>query len=412
MQRTRTHRRRGGAKIGPNDPCPCGSNRKYKKCCESLAAASEKAQGPWLRPGQTSATTVLMGLPAQAQDLHIINRFVEGDPRNNIPLEGAEGDYIVTFVLARPGINLLPEGQFSFATGLRGDSHLAITRPAFTPPDPDADQILIAGRTEDGEFRFTGFPNERGFLGKIQSSPFRARNRRDAEHKAYRALASSLSNWSAHLDIPLEVYQVDTVEVTTGNTQMSITTPYWEAPFAVTPTAQLMPEFRGYAGLYREALGSSSTVYRFLCFFKIIEGIRSRRERIAREAIAAGREVPRYQERFPATEEEIPVWLNAIFPVRRTWDGMALNAAVPPEVRGRRFGAVIDGTLRPLRVDIAHALSEESGELTLSVDELLHIQNVNNWITPAKCVTRRMLKNEFPAEFLTYLRDDGTFTGG
>ena len=25
--------RRAIAKIGPNDPCPCGSGRKYKKCC-------------------------------------------------------------------------------------------------------------------------------------------------------------------------------------------------------------------------------------------------------------------------------------------------------------------------------------------------------------------------------------------
>ena len=22
-----------GPKIGPNDPCPCGSGKKYKKCC-------------------------------------------------------------------------------------------------------------------------------------------------------------------------------------------------------------------------------------------------------------------------------------------------------------------------------------------------------------------------------------------
>jgi uncharacterized protein YecA (UPF0149 family) len=23
----------GGKKIGRNDPCPCGSGKKYKKCC-------------------------------------------------------------------------------------------------------------------------------------------------------------------------------------------------------------------------------------------------------------------------------------------------------------------------------------------------------------------------------------------
>ena len=25
--------RRSGPRVGPNDPCPCGSGRKYKKCC-------------------------------------------------------------------------------------------------------------------------------------------------------------------------------------------------------------------------------------------------------------------------------------------------------------------------------------------------------------------------------------------
>lgn len=27
--------RHWGPKIGPNDPCPCGSGRKYKKCCRA-----------------------------------------------------------------------------------------------------------------------------------------------------------------------------------------------------------------------------------------------------------------------------------------------------------------------------------------------------------------------------------------
>ena len=26
---------RTGSKIGPNDPCPCGSGKKYKRCCGS-----------------------------------------------------------------------------------------------------------------------------------------------------------------------------------------------------------------------------------------------------------------------------------------------------------------------------------------------------------------------------------------
>jgi preprotein translocase subunit SecA len=30
---------REGDKVGRNDPCPCGSGKKYKKCCGASAAA-------------------------------------------------------------------------------------------------------------------------------------------------------------------------------------------------------------------------------------------------------------------------------------------------------------------------------------------------------------------------------------
>jgi hypothetical protein len=171
----------------------------------------------------------------------------------------------------------------------------------------------------------------------------------------------------------------------------------------------MKPEFRGYASLYREALSSSSTVYRFLCLYKIIEGVQSRRTRLAEEAKLQGTPVKRHDERLPRTDEETIVWLNAIFPICRPWDAMALASAVPADIRGRKLSYVRHAILGSLRVDVAHALSAKSGELTMSVDELLHIQNINKWLLPTKCIVRRMLKNEFPAEFLPYLREDGTF---
>jgi preprotein translocase subunit SecA len=30
---TKTPIKRGNAKVYPNDPCPCGSGKKYKQCC-------------------------------------------------------------------------------------------------------------------------------------------------------------------------------------------------------------------------------------------------------------------------------------------------------------------------------------------------------------------------------------------
>ena len=293
--------------------------------------------------------------------------------------------------------------------GLRGDSHLAIAKPAFSPPgNPDADRIKIWGTTEDGNFEFSGLPNERGFLGKFVSEPFEANSFHDAERKGYRALASSLSNWAVHLDIPLYVVQVESVEVRTGNSQTSILIPHFEVPLAIMPTANLQPEFRGYASLYREALNSNSSVYQFLCLFKMIEAMLKRRGRLGAEARKSGRLLKREHETIPASPDAAIGWLNAIFPIRRDWDSMALASIFPNEVLGKSCKHVIDKVLYPLRVDIAHAISEQSGELTLNVDELLHTQNLHKWLPLTKCIVRRMLKNDFPADFLPYLREDGT----
>lgn len=351
-----------------------------------------------------------MGLPSQLQHIISVNRFRDAnDPRNEGGPQGLPGKYKVTFVLSRPGFNLLQENQHSFATGLKGDSHLAIAKPAFSPPgNPDADRILVRGQTEDGAFTFEGHPNERGFLGKFESEPFDANGFQDAERKAYRALATSLSDWSVHLDIPLYIHQVESVELRTGNTQTSILTPAAETPLAIMPTANLPAEFRGYASLYREALNSNSPVYQFLCLFKMIEGMLKRRARLGSEARKAGKTISRLYEDIPDTIEKAAPWLNAIFPMRRDWDAMALTSIFLAEILGKSLKHVIDKKLYPLRVDVAHAISSQNGELTLSVDELLHTQNINQWLPLTKCIVRRMLKNEFPAEFLPYLKEDGT----
>jgi hypothetical protein len=36
---------------------------------------------------------------------------------------------------------------------------------------------------------------------------------------------------------------------------------------------------------------------------------------------------------------------------------------------------------------------------------------VRKWLGLMKVIVRRMLKNEFPAEYLPFLKEDGTLTG-
>jgi len=117
---------------------------------------------------------------------------------------GAPGLYTASFVLAKPNSRNSPETQIKFADGLRGDSHLAIAKPA-VKIDIDPDQILLSFKSATASFLFRGFPNEGGYLAKLTSDPFFATNRISAGTTAGTAMQSLLSNLSAQLDIPLIV---------------------------------------------------------------------------------------------------------------------------------------------------------------------------------------------------------------
>ena len=352
----------------------------------------------------TQERVSLVGFPGTYQTLHQLYRFKVDDPRNHLPLEGSPGLYEVTFILHRPGYRLQPEGQLSFASGLRGDSHLAITKPAYSPPgNPDADEIRIMGQTEDGTFEFIGLPNAKGFLGKFVSVPFRANNRGHAEETAYRAIASPLSGMSVHLDIPLEIGHRETKELSNGSVSISFVSPYLKAPMAINATATFMPEFRSYAALYREALNTNSPVYEFLCLFKIIESLRGRRIRFARDAKKTNANYIPPTEVLPGNTGEIKAWLEALFYIRREFDLSTFESAVPPDLRGRTAADVIENVLKPLRVNVAHALFGSRGELPLSSDDLLHTHKLTHRLFVTKCLVRRMLKNDFPNDFLNHL---------
>jgi hypothetical protein len=109
-------------------------------------------------------------------------------------------------------------------------------------------------------------------------------------------------------------------------------------------------------------------------------------------------------EEFPTTYQDIRAWLDALFYVRPAWSLAALDSAVPPEVRGKSFDSVITDLLNPLRVNIAHALFEDTGrELTISYDDLLDTRKIAKLVPVIKCIVRRMMKTDFRGAFLAHL---------
>ena len=86
------------SKIGRNDPCPCGSGRKYKQCCDSPGAAAAKLESTVEpKPGIEPVTTATLFRDALAH--HQAGRFAAAEPLYQRILETEPGQPDVLHLL-------------------------------------------------------------------------------------------------------------------------------------------------------------------------------------------------------------------------------------------------------------------------------------------------------------------------
>lgn len=384
---------------GPNDRCPCGSGNKYKKCCRSgvapFVATSATPEIAPAAPRQESVTFTLQpGLPGTRINfiLHPIWKDPQ-DPRNLLLPQGASREYRVSFALGRSGgtiaADLMPQEA--------GDSFLIIPEAGNSPR---TDIPYFGADYEFGEeqIHFDGYVNPFGRLAKLVATDVRAKSFRDAEHKALRALQTLVSQLAFRFNIPIHVAKTEILEISTGSVRHSVVLPYREGRFESELDRQSTPEFGFYASLYREALNSNSPVYQFLCFFKIVEGLRARRRRLASTQKSIGGIVEKKTEIIPTEEADCKEWLTQLFGIRVDWGKENLSSTIQWAARGKRFGHVIDTCLNPIRVGIAHSVLK-TGESTLMADEALHLDGVFRWLGLTQCIARAMMKSDFPQEF-------------
>jgi len=357
--------------------------------------------------GSAGKRRKLTGFPGEGQGILAVPHYI-GDKAhlNAHGPNGAPGLYSVEFVLARPDRRNMPEAEIKFADAFRGDSHLAIAKPAVIL-DIDPDQILLSYRNATATFTFRGYPNEAGYLGKIVSEPFHAPSRRVAEASARSAIQGLLSNLSSQLDIPLIVEIVEVTELATKAKGMSFVAPFPATPMAVRGAGSFTdPEFEHAVALYREALNSNTPIYRFLCFYKILELSRKRRKRLGLKHKSSLKQ-PRPGEQVPLRDQKaMTEWLNALF-YNRDWDEGIFGQIFITEALGKKLNNLMDNELRPIRDRIAHGILDDGGFLLLDRQE--DRDRVLHWLPLIRCMARRVMKNDF-AEYLEYLNEDGSIS--
>src|SRR5271155_4008969 len=100
------------------------------------------------------------------------------------------------------------------------------------------------------------------------------------------------------------------------------------------------PEFEHTVALYREALNSNTEIYRFLCFYKILETSRKRRERLGRKHKATLKPIREGEQIPPRIKSEMESWMKALFHVNRDWDDGVLGQIFIPEILGKKINNI------------------------------------------------------------------------
>ena len=350
----------------------------------------------------------LIGFPGEVQGIVAVPHYT-GDKAhlNAHGPNGAPGLYSVALVIARPNSRNSPEHEIKFANDLQGDSHLAIAKPAVII-DIDPDQVLMSYQTAAGSFLFRGYPNKEGYLGKLVSDPFHATDRIAAQRHASTAIQGLLSNLSSQLDIPLIIETVEVTELATQSKGVFFVAPFPPTSMAVRGSGSFNDrEFEHAVALYREAINSNTPIYRFLCFYKILELSRKRRERLGRKHKASLKQ-PRPGEQIPLRDKQaMEDWLNALFYVNRDWDEGIFDQVFIPEALGKKINNLFDNQLRPIRDRVAHGILDSGDFLLLDKQEDREL--VSKWLPLLRCMARRVMKNDFN-DYLEYLNEDGSIT--
>ena len=71
----------GKQKIGRNDPCPCGSGKKYKKCCKNQGTTTIPTNLSW--QDSDGIHVVGKGSPPTAEELHLLTKQYQDSIRRS-----------------------------------------------------------------------------------------------------------------------------------------------------------------------------------------------------------------------------------------------------------------------------------------------------------------------------------------
>ncbi len=313
----------------------------------------------------------------------LVPQISSPDPRtsNQLSPDGSSGSYLVTFVLSIPGKeNFLEDINFDQLL-LSGDSLLA------SPVVAEKLRVKLFNDQEAKEVSF--FLNDQGRLSRVQIQ-VQADNILQAEQEAFNLVMPILSRWSFQHDVALDVIAYQVLEERTNVQKWTFNLLGKVKTLDINERGFSKPEYRTFFAAYREGANSSNPFYKFLCFYKVIDGVRKLRNQRKVTILAAGgpyREPP--DEKIPSSI--IDLHLSSPFE----------EQAFTPYL-GEKFTRVTDEFRDQLRNVIAHL---DPTQDCLEADRFEDVMACELAIPVIRYICRVMLNNEIKAELNVALPD-------
>ena len=293
--------------------------------------------------------------------------------------------YRVSFVFSLPGMFLGEDGWTIGAE--KGDSYIMLS---------DGKDVSYEGYSVRPNLavpiHFHMMANDLGRLGRFTSNDFYSPDMDTVVSWANDAMNSVLSVLSISSDVPLYVKQIEVVDLTLKAFWSRRIVPFRVRGISFKSLPNVSDELRLFANLYREALSSVNEAYRFLCLFKLLEGLFIDRDLKAKKQRKMGAEPVKYQEVVPEGDADLLILMGEVS-IFKEWHKDSLEVIFPPSIRGWKFRRVLQ-EVRKTRDKIAHSLMD-SGALGLSTDNLNNSRFVTYWLPLLRVLCRKVLKDQF-----------------
>jgi hypothetical protein len=322
-----------------------------------------------------SQESVQFERPKTTSRVHLIAEPVLDNSKVTQPkeerLRGHFGMYRVTYVLCIPGKDAFRESLNVSEIMESGDSLLLF--------QPGMSSAILTLQDGSQQIVINGKRNARGALASltldIQASQFS-----EAERLGHNVTLPILSRWSFHSDVALEVSASQVEELTTGIIKWSLGV-IGGSQMVKVIGGKSVPQYRTIFSAYREALSSTSPFYRLLCFYKVVEGVRSLRDERKKTALEAGGQYRGPDERISQSAEGI--------------SSDAFEQDLFRSYVGWKFTKVLDEFRDLFRNAISHL--DPMGD-SLVIDKYDDFVRCENALPVIKYIAREMVENELKAD--------------